>query len=244
MLKARTRTAAGRIRIVVVERYPLVRAALRDILEDESDIEVMAAEPSVRIALEGLRDDPADVLLVHAALAGEELVPALQQLKRECPTCAVVVLGHRHDDNELFWAIQAGAAAHVADATRPQELLRIIRAVAAGEYLIDAEVAGRPVVARRVLDAFREAAYANVVLEDDVPRRALTRLTAREIEVLTAISEGSSNKQIALSLCISQHTVNNTVKAVLRKLAVNNRTRAVLLALRESWIPLRSSDRN
>jgi DNA-binding NarL/FixJ family response regulator len=239
MLKLRTRTEATPIKVAIVERYALVRAAIRELLASETDIAITAAEPTVPILLQVIRDEPADAVLVHASLAGQELVAAIQQLKRECPTTAVVIIGNRRDDNELFWAIQSGAAGHVADATNGAELAATIRAAAAGEYLIDGEVAARPVLARRVLDAFREASHqASIVRENEVPERVLVRLTRRETEVLTAISQGMTNKQIAAELSISQHTVNNAVKSVLRKLAVNNRTRAVLLALRESWIPL------
>jgi DNA-binding NarL/FixJ family response regulator len=143
----------------------------------------------------------------------------------------------RRDVDFLFNAIEAGAAAHVADATRPGDLITTIRAVAAGEYLIDAFVAARPEVARRVLEAFRSAA-PNVSLDNPESLSAFEQLSAREMQILTFISEGASNKDIGAALSISSHTVNNHVKAVLRKLAVNNRTQAVLLALRRRWISL------
>lgn len=238
MLKLHARTEATPIKVAIVDRYALVRAAIQDMLALESDLVVTASEPSVPILLQVARDDPADAVLVHASLAGQELVGAIQHLRRECPTTAVVILGNRRDDNELFWALQSGAAGHVPDATNGPELAATIRAVVAGTYLIDGEVAARPVLARRVLDAFREATQASMLRDREVPERVLVRLTRREIEVLTSISQGLTNKQIAADLSISQHTVNNAVKSVLRKLAVNNRTRAVLLAMRESWIPL------
>src|SRR5690349_8722258 len=156
MLEVGARTAATPIKVAIVERYALVRAAIRELLAAETDLVITTAEPTVPLALALMRDEPVDVVLVHASLAGQDLVATIQQLKRECPMTAVVVMGNRRDDNELFWAIQAGAAGHVADATNGHELGSTIRAVAAGEYLIDAEVAARPILAKRVLDAFRE----------------------------------------------------------------------------------------
>jgi DNA-binding NarL/FixJ family response regulator len=238
MLKAQTQTSAIPIRVAIVERYALVRAALREMLEHDRDVQIVGEEPSVPIVLSTLRRDPADVVVVHAGGNSETDLAALQRIRREWPNSAVIVLGRQRSDSEVFWAIQAGAAAHLDDAAHGADLVRTIRAVAAGEYLIDAEVAARPVVARRVLDAFREASFAAEVLDGDPSRRAFTRLSNREVEILTAISEGLSNKEMAVRFSISQHTVNNTVKAVLRKLAVNNRTKAVLIALRESWIPI------
>jgi DNA-binding NarL/FixJ family response regulator len=99
-------------------------------------------------------------------------------------------------------------------------------------------VAARPAVARRVLEVFREASLAGQLAEKPDALRPMVQLSAREIAVLEAIGRGMSNKDIAASLSISQHTVSNHVKSVLRKLAVNNRTQAVLIALRNSWIAM------
>src|SRR5512144_2871278 len=153
MLKAQARASSTPIRVAIVERYALVRTALREMLRHDGDLEIVAEEASIPVALSVLRGDPADVVLVHSGLTDEGHLSDIQRLRREWPNSAVVVLGHRRSDSELFWAIQAGAAAHLSDGIRPPNLIRTIRAVAAGEYLIDAEVAARPVVARRVLDA-------------------------------------------------------------------------------------------
>jgi DNA-binding NarL/FixJ family response regulator len=231
--EARRRT----ITITLVEPYPLVRAAIHDILRPESDLLIVAEVAAIEEAIMIGRETPSDVVVVDTDVAVPVTVPVLQQLRRECPISALIVLGHRRDDDELFQAIEAGAAAHLADATRPSDLITTIRAVAAGEYVIDASVAARPEVARRVLDAFRSAAL-NVGLNDPETLPAFERLSTRESQILGLISEGMANKDIAAVLSISPNTVNNHVKAVLRKLAVNNRTQAVLLALRRSWISL------
>ena len=232
-------TAARRrtITITMVEPYPLVRATLRDILGREPDLRIDAEVSTVEDAIELGRRDPSDVVLVDTDAGVARLVPVLQQLKRECPTSAVIVLGHRRGDEELFRSIEAGAAAHLVDSVRPGELVAIIRAVAAGEYIIDASVAARPQVARRVLEAFRSAAQSEKTSSEAKTSAAFEQLSARETQILTLISQGMPNREIAAVLSLSPHTVSNYVKAVLRKLAVNNRTQAVLIALRESWIP-------
>ena len=226
------------IRIVIVEPYALVRASLHEILDWEQGLAIVGEVADVGAAIALVRDDPVDVVLVDAEPAIADLVPVLQRLKRECPASPVVLIGHRRDDSELFEAIKAGAAAHVLDTARPPELIRTIRAVAAGEYLIDASVAARPAVAARVLEVFRDASRSGDLPDHEARSRAFEQLSAREREILTAISQGMSNKDIARALSISPHTVHNVVQSALRKLAVNNRTQAVLVALRESWIRL------
>ena len=198
MLKAQTQTSAIPIRVAIVERYALVRAALREMLEHDRDVQIVGEEPSVPIVLSTLRRDPADVVVVHAGGNSETDLAALQRIHASGRTRQSSCSAAQRSDSEVFWAIQAGAAAHLDDGAHGADLLRTIRAVAAGEYLIDAEVAARPVVARRVLDAFREASFAAEVLDGDPSRRAFTRLSNREVEILTAISEGLSNKEMAV----------------------------------------------
>ena len=236
MSPALTETRRRAITITLVEPYPLVRETLREILGQESDLRITAEVVAVEDAIAVVRDNPSDVVMVDTDLAIASLVPAIQQLRRECPTTAVIVVGHGRGDEELFRAIEAGAAAYVLDAARPAELVRTIRAVAGGEYVIDASVAARPEVARRVLEAFRSATLHGQGAGAGPSQRPFEPLSTREAQILTLISTGMANKDVAASLSISQHTVNNHVKAVLRKLAVNNRTQAVLLAIQRSWI--------
>jgi DNA-binding NarL/FixJ family response regulator len=233
-----TQARPRRIRMVVVEPYALVRAALRGMVSWEQDIEIVAEVADIDAAIAVVRDDPADVVLVNAELAGPDLVAGLQRLKRECPGSGVILLGHQRDDDELFRALAAGASAHLLESVRPTVLGATIRAVAGGEYVIDQSVAARPTLARRVLEAFREASLSSQLADGTAPRAPFERLSDRETAILTAISQGMSNKDIAAQFSINPHTVKNLVRAILRKLAVNNRTQAVLAGLRNSLIAL------
>lgn len=221
--------------MVLVEQHALVRAVLREIVEDQPDIDIVAEAADVDAAIAIIRDETPDVVLVDTELPISQIVRAVQRLKRECPGSPVVLLGHRRNDDELFAAIQAGAAAHVLDDARPSELIRTIRAVADGQYLIDDAVAARPAVARHVLEAFRDASLLGEVATD-VGATAFAPLSAREAEVLEAIAQGLTNKSVGETLSISEQTVKNHVTSILRKLAVNDRTQAVLYALKKSWI--------
>ena len=110
--------------------------------------------------------------------------------------------------------------------------------MADGEYLIDDEVAARPAVARHVLAAFRDASVFGELANDDLGESAFAPLSAREAEILEAIAKGLTNKGVGEALSISEQTVKNHVTSILRKLAVNDRTQAVLYALRKSWISI------
>lgn len=240
MPKPRMQPATGSrlIRLVIVERHPLVRAVLRQMIDDETDIEIIAEAADVEAALPILREDPPDVVLVDTEAPISTVVSAVQHLKREVPSSPVVLLGHLRDDDELFAAIQAGAAAHVLDDARPAELVRTIRAVADGQYLIDDAVAARPAVARHVLEAFRNASLFSEVAKDDVAVETFAPLSPREQEILEAIASGLTNRGVAELLGINEQTVKNHVTSILRKLAVNDRTQAVLQAIRRNWVSL------
>jgi DNA-binding NarL/FixJ family response regulator len=226
------------IRMVLVEQHALLRAVLHDIVEGQPDIDIVAEAADVDDAIAIIREETPDVVLIDTELPIASVVSAVQRLKRECPGSPVVLLGHRRDDDELFSAIQAGAAAHVLDDTRASDLIRTIRAVAGGEYLIDDAVAARPAVARHVLEAFRDASLFGEVASDDLSVTAFAPLSAREAEILEAIASGLTNKGVGDALSISEQTVKNHVTSILRKLAVNDRTQAVLYALKKSWISI------
>jgi DNA-binding NarL/FixJ family response regulator len=222
--------------MVLVEKHALVRALLREIVGGQPDIDIVAEVADVEDAIAIIRDETPDVVLVDTEVPISLVVPAVQRLKRECPGSPVVLVGHRRNDDDLFAALQAGVAAHVLDDARPSELLRTIRAVAEGEYPIDGVVAARPVVARHVLEAFRDASLLGEVASADLAATAFTPLSPREVEVLEAIAQGLTNRAVGEALSISERTVKNHVSSILRKLAVNGRTQAVLFALKKSWI--------
>jgi DNA-binding NarL/FixJ family response regulator len=238
MPKTATQVAPRLIRIVVVEPQALVRASLREIVSEEPDLAVVGEVADIDSAIEMCHDLSPDVVLMGAGLDVSSTLEEVRRFSRQCPQSPTVLIGNRPDDQALFMAVQSGAAAHVIDRARPSALAEAIRGVAAGEYLIDRTVAARPAVARRVLEVFREASLSGQTIDRRGQPRTLVPLSARETAILTAISSGLSNKDIATSLSISQHTVANHVKSVLRKLAVNNRTQAVLIAMRNSWITL------
>ena len=113
------------------------------------------------------------------------------------------------------------------------ELIQVIRRVAHGEYIINENVLSRPFVAARVLDKFRELTQT-----DQAAESVFSPLTPREVEILDCVAQGNSNKEIARQLGISDQTVKNHITSILRKLAVNDRTQAVVMALKRGWLSI------
>ena len=146
---------------------------------------------------------------------------------------AVIVMAADEDEEALFASIKAGAAAFVVKDISPDDLVLVIRRVSGGEFLINDKVFSKPAVASRVLKEFRElAVYGQEAQPIFAP------LSPREVEILDNIAQGMTNKQVAYALSISEQTVKNHMSSILRKLAVNDRTQAVVYAMRQGWIKM------
>ena len=158
-------------------------------------------------------------------------IETTQRIKRELPSAGIIVLAQNEDEDALFDAIKAGAAAFILKDVGPDDLVTIIRRVVDGEYLINDKVFAKPAVASRVLKEFRELA---VYGQEAAP--IFAPLSPREVEILDNIAQGMTNKQVAYALSISEQTVKNHMSSILRKLSVNDRTQAVVYAMRQGWI--------
>jgi DNA-binding NarL/FixJ family response regulator len=172
-----------------------------------------------------------DIILMDLSLPPPGGIETTQRIKRELPSAGIIVLAVNEDEDALFDAIKAGAAAFILKDVSPDDLVAIIRRVAAGEYLINDKVFAKPAVASRVLKEFRELAIYG---QEAAP--IFAPLSPREVEILDNIAQGMTNKQVAYALSISEQTVKNHMSSILRKLSVNDRTQAVVYAMRQGWI--------
>jgi DNA-binding NarL/FixJ family response regulator len=220
-----------RVRILIVDDHALFRVGIRQILEREPDLEVVAEADDGRTALDAAFATNPDVILMDLSLPAPGGIETTQRVKRELPATAIVVLSTEEDEDALFDAIKAGAAAFILKDVAPDDLVTIIRRVVAGEYLINDKVFSKPAVASRVLKEFRELA---VYGQEAAP--IFAPLSPREVEILDNIAQGMTNKQVAYALSISEQTVKNHMSSILRKLSVNDRTQAVVYAMRQGWI--------
>ena len=220
-----------RVRILIVDDHALFRVGIRGILQQEPDLEIVGEADDPRSALDAAFSTNPDVILMDLSLPAPGGIETTQRIRRELPATAIVVLATEEDEDALFEAIKAGAAAFILKDVAPEDLVMIIRRVVAGEYLINDKVFSKPAVASRVLKEFRELA---VYGQEAAP--IFAPLSPREVEILDNIAQGMTNKQVAYALSISEQTVKNHMSSILRKLSVNDRTQAVVYAMRQGWI--------
>jgi len=227
----------GKIGLMLVDDHPLFRQGLRRVLEAEKDMEVIIEVADGIEALRIAKQLSPDVVIMDINLPGMNGLQVTRELKAVMPDIAVIMLTAYHDDEQIFHAVRAGAAAYFPKDVTPRRLVEAIRQVVQGNYVIDDEVLGKPEVATWLLQQFDQVAYV-----DGVPNEMFTPLSPREMEILQHIARGRSNKEVAYELGISRQTVKNHMTSILRKLAVNDRTQAALYAVRRGWIRLQDTN--
>jgi DNA-binding NarL/FixJ family response regulator len=225
------RNAGETRKILVVDDHALFRVGIVNILERESDFDIVGEADDTRSAVDRAIETSPDVILMDLSLPSPGGIETTSRIKRELPSTSIIVLASDESEEDLFDAIKAGAAAFILKDVAPDDLVTIIRRVAAGEYLINDKVFSKPAVASRVLKEFRELA---VYGQEAAP--IFAPLSPREVEILDNIAQGMTNKQVAYALSISEQTVKNHMSSILRKLSVNDRTQAVVYAMRQGWI--------
>jgi two-component system response regulator DegU len=233
--KANESTQRPSIRLMLVEDHPLLIQGLRRMVEDESDIVIVAEVTDGAEALKRALQLEPDVILLDINLPGKNGLEVLRELKNRQADAEsnIIILTGYHDDEQRLHALRAGASAYYPKDVRPSELIPAIRAVADGKYVINHKFLSKP-------DAFR---WIIAQLEDgsnggDSAQAQYTPLSRREMEILAFITRGTSNKEIARELGISRQTVKNHMSSVLRKIGVEDRTQAAVLALRRGWVRL------
>jgi DNA-binding NarL/FixJ family response regulator len=234
-------------RLLIVERQPVVTPEVRTRLGREPGFAVVGRVGSAVEATRLVRDQPVDLVLVESTLPEPGAVELARFFRVRHPNTVVAIATRAASQVELFEAARVGAHVYLRASTDPDVFVATLRRALAGDFPIDEEVVRFPAVAARILASFRQgAAPASepTVLEpapDGEPLGPLfVKLSPREIEILDQVARGNSNKIIARKLGISDQTVKNHVSAILRKLEVNDRTEAVVYALRNGWIRIDS----
>jgi DNA-binding NarL/FixJ family response regulator len=199
------------IRVIVADDHPMFRFGLSAALSGLPDVVVVGEASSGRELLAvGARERP-DVVVTDLAMPDLDGAAATIRLLREQPHLAVLVLTMHDDDDSLLAALRAGARGYLVKGAELEEIARAVRAVAHGEAVYSAAVAGRI-----------------IRLAAEGPRPALPELTVREREVLDQIAAGRRNPEIARQLGMSEKTVRNHLSSLLLKLQVDDRTAAAL----------------
>jgi NarL family two-component system response regulator LiaR len=211
------------IRVVVADDHAVVRQGLRTFLELQDDIEVVGDAADGEAALAAVAEHDPDVVLMDLVLPGIDGVEAIRRVAADHPRTRAIALTSFLDDDKVFPAVRAGAAGYLLKDVQPQELVKAIRAVHAGEVLL------HPAVTARLMED---------VADGGARSSPPAELTPRERQVAELIARGGQNKGIALELGISEKTVKTHVSAILRKLDVADRTQIAMHAVREGWVEL------
>ena len=216
-----------KIKVMIIDEQALFRAGVRQILSQQSDLEILECDPTQN-AFEIIEANLPDVALLGSDLTSLSGIELGRKISQYYPNTKVIVLSPDPNDEELFEVIKTAAAACVSKKATADELAGTIRRAYSGEYPINESLMTRPRVAKQVLNQFR--GFTQTMQGVAAP------LTKRETEILTYVAEGNSNKEIARILTISEQTIKNHVSAILRKLNANDRAHAVTLALHSGWI--------
>ena len=214
------------ISILVADDHALFRKGLRSLLEHQKGMEVVG-EASTGLEAVTLAEELApDVVLMDIKMPGLGGIEATKQILQENPHTGVILVTMYDDAESVFSGMRAGARGYVLKGADPQDLRHAIEAAYRGEVLLS------PDIAAKLLNRFDRMGD---------PRKAgipYEQLTPRELEVLRLVAEGLSNKEIASKLVLSEKTVKNRISNIFAKLRVDDRTQAVVQALRAGLVHL------
>lgn len=207
--------SANLIKVFIVDDHPVVRFGLRMMLESEKNIVVTGIAGSAKEALIELGKIQTDVVLMDLRMPEMEGADAIGELRRIQPDLRILVLTNYEADEDILRALQAGATGYILKNTPQEEIVRAVEMVYENKRCVP------PHIAQRLLETIGRE-----------------QLSQRELEVLTLVAMGLTNKEIAERLFISDKTARNHVASCLLKLDANDRTEASITAIRRGLIRL------
>jgi len=223
------KTAAKKITVVIADDQTLFREGIKDLLENEKNIEVIAEAADGREALRLVKKLRPSVILLDIKLPHMDGIEATRQIHKECPTTNVLILSGYEDEAHVMEAIQAGANGYLSKMLPAAELVNALKTFANQGVMIP-----QPVMSK-LIDGLRNMGTANA-------EASLVALTKTEIKVLSLLGRGQSNKEIAASLACSVKTIKNHLNSMFQKLSVSNRTEAVVKGIDLGLISAEKSD--
>jgi DNA-binding NarL/FixJ family response regulator len=218
-------TMSTTIRVLLGDDHAVVRKGIRDFIEEDPELSVIAEAPNGAEALRLARDLLPDVAVLDIQMPVMTGIDATREIKAQAEGVHVLVLTAYEDDPYIFALLRAGADGYILKNADADEIVRAVKAVAAGGKVLDPAVAAR-VVAQ--MNSGKPAAASEQV----------EPLSEREIDVLRLAAQGLTNKAIGQALQISDRTVQGHLGSIYGKLAVASRTEAVTKALKLGWIVL------
>jgi two-component system NarL family response regulator len=203
------------LRVLLVDDHAIVRTGLRTMINNEPGLRVVGEASNGEEGITAYEQHRPDMVLMDLRMPGMGGVECTRAIRQRDPQAMVVVLTTYDGDEHIYQALRAGARAYLLKESSAEQFFEVLRSVHRGEYHLEPRIAER--LARRLPGA---------------------DLSAREVEVLRLVARGDINKEIAVSLGISESTVKNHLNNILTKLEVRDRTEAVTTALRRGYISL------
>ena len=210
-----TETAAGTVRVFLLDDHEVVRRGVAELLEAEPDLTVVGEAATAAEALARVPAVRPDVAVLDVRLPDGDGVTVCRELRSQLPDLRCLMLTSFADDDALFDAIMAGASGYVLKQIRGTDLVGAVRTVASGQSLLD------PRTTAKVLERMRTAAER---------KGPVAELSEQERTVLALIGEGLTNREIGERMFLAEKTVKNYVSHLLAKLGMQRRTQAAILA--------------
>lgn len=212
------------IRVLLADDHAVVRKGIREFLEEDTAIRVVAEVSDGLEACALVAREQPDVAIFDIQMPRLNGLDATRRVRKDFPKTRVLILTAYDDDPYIFAALQAGASGYLLKTASSDELCRAVHAVAAGESALS------PSVAKKLVQ--------RAIGTEPTREELIEPLTERELEVLRLAAKGMGNKQIGVALSISDRTVQGHLANIYGKLHVATRTEAVVFAVREKWISL------
>lgn len=226
--KARKSAAAKKLTVVIADDQTLFREGIKDLLENEKGIEVVGEAADGEEAVRLVKKLKPNVVLMDIKLPKLDGISATRQVRLECPDTNVLVLSSYEDEAHVMESVQAGANGYLSKMLPSAELVNALKTFANEGIMIPQGVMGK------LLDGLRQ-------MSSSTAEATLVALTKTEIRVLSHLGKGQANKEIATNMGCSVKTIKNHLNSVFQKLAVSNRTEAVVKGIETGLI---SSDDN
>jgi len=227
----------NKITLVIVDDHPIFRQGVVDSLSLEEDMLFLGQASSGEEGLDMIRQLRPQVVIMDVNMPGMNGQQVTHLIVQEKIPSRVLLLTGYDDSAQALHAALAGAAGFCSKDIDSQALANGIRDVAAGKYIIGARV-----MTRREVDAWLDEQTEGTRRSYSEPGSPFHPLSDREMEVLGCVVRGMSNKEIANLLGISHQTVKNHVTSILRKFSVEDRTQAVVYALKRGWVTLKHTN--
>lgn len=224
-------------KIVIIDDHQLFREGVKRILDFERDFEVVAEGDDGQEALQLVEQYAPDVVIMDINMPSVNGIEATKQLVEANAETKVIILSIHDDETYVTHALQTGARGYLLKEMDADALVQAVKVVAEGGSYLHPKVTHSLVKEYRRLASQGQASTYS--MQEVEIRRPLHLLTRRECEVLQLLADGKSNRGIGEALYISEKTVKNHVSNILQKMNVNDRTQAVVVAIKNGWVEVR-----